>query len=131
MDALWKTMLQLAFAAYIINLVIVVIVISEYSNKFSNLIGKRTPVATLATLILLSYTKLLNSVITSLSFAVLNYPDGSQQIVWLADASIDYLRGKHVVLFIAAGVILIAGVFYTALLLFWQCLLHHQDFFLL
>ena len=87
--------------------------------------------ATLATLILLLYTKLLNTIITSLLFAVLNYPNGSQQTVWLADASIDYLRGKHVVVFILAGIILIAGVFYTALLLFWQCLLCHQEFFLL
>jgi hypothetical protein len=49
----------------------------------------------------------------------------------MADASINYLRGKHVVLFIIAGIILIAGVFYTALLLFWPYLLRHQNYFLL
>jgi hypothetical protein len=83
MDAFWKTVLQLAFPIYIIFLIIIIIVICEHSNKFSNLIGKRNPVATLATLILLSYTNLLNTVITSLSFAILHYPDGSERTVWL------------------------------------------------
>ena len=131
MDAFSKTALELAFPVYIISLVILIIVAGEYSNKFSSLIGKRNPVATLATLVLLSYTKLLNTVITSLSFTVLHYPDGSHRTVWLADASVDYLRGKHVALFILACIILIAGVFYTALLLFWQCFLRHQECFLL
>ena len=116
MDAFWKTVLQLAFPTYIISLVIIVIIIGEHSSRFSNLIGKRNPVATLATLILLSYTKLLNTVITSLSFAVLHYPDGSQRTVWLTDASVDYLRGKHIVLFTAAIGILMIGIFYTYLL---------------
>ena len=128
MDAFWKSLLQIAFPVYIISLVILIILISECSSKFSNFIGKRNPVATLATLILLSYTKLLNTVITSLSFSVLNYPDGSQQTVWHADTSIDYLRGKHLVLFTAASAILIMGVFYTIVLLFWQWFLIYQDY---
>ena len=128
MDAFWKSLLQLGFPVYIISLVILTILISEHSSKFSSLIAKRNPVATLATLILLSYTKLLNTVITSLSFTVLHYPDGSQQTVWLADASIDYLRGKHLVLFTAAIVILIMGILYTAVLLFWQWFLIYQNY---
>ena len=131
MDAFSRSLLQLTFPAYIISFVIIIILISEYSSKFSNIIGKRNPVATLATLILLSYTTLLNSVITSLSYAILNYPDGSRRTVWLADASIDYLRGKHVGLFIIATIILIAGALYTVLLLSWQWLLRHQNFRLL
>ena len=55
MDTYIKTWLQLAFPAYIILLVVLIIIISSYSTKFSNLIGKKDPVATLATLILLSY----------------------------------------------------------------------------
>ena len=131
MDAFSKSLLQLAFPTYIITLVVVIILISEYSSKFSNIVGKRNPVATLATLILLSYTTLLNTVITSLSYAILNYPDGSQRTVWLTDASIDYLSGKHVGLFIIAAIILIAGALYTVLLLSWQWLLRHQNFCLL
>ena len=131
MDAFWKSLLQLAFPAYIITLVIVIIITSEYSNKFANIIGKRNPVATLATLILLSYTILLNSVITSLSYAILNYPDGSQQTVWLADASVNYLSGKHMGLLITAAIVLIAGIFYTTILFSWQWLLRHQNFYFL
>ena len=133
MDAFSKSLLQLAFPTYIITLIVVIILISEYSSKFSNnIIGKRNPVATLATLILLSYTTLLNTVITSLSYAVLNYPDGSQQMVWFADASIDYLRGKHVGLFIIATIILITGALYmyTVLLLSWQWILCCQNLYL-
>ena len=56
MNAYIKTWLQLAFPAYVILLVVLVVIISSYSTEFSNLIGKKNPVATLATLILLSYT---------------------------------------------------------------------------
>ena len=59
MDTFEKTWLQLALPAYIIFLVALVIIISSYSSIFANLIGKKNPVATLATLILLSYAKLL------------------------------------------------------------------------
>ena len=45
-DAVIKTWLQLAFPIYLIMLVVLVIVISMYSQRFSNLIGKKNPVAT-------------------------------------------------------------------------------------
>ena len=47
LDAYIKTWLQLAFPVYIIFLVIIVIIISEYSPQFAGLIGKRDPIATL------------------------------------------------------------------------------------
>ena len=59
MDAYAKTWLYLVFPAYIVFLVFMIIWISSCSSKFSNFIGKKNPVATLATLILLSYTCLL------------------------------------------------------------------------
>ena len=129
MDAYWKTLLQLAFPMYVILLVVVVIFISEYSRKFAHVVGKRNPVATLVTLILLSYAKFLHTIISSLSSAVLKYPesDGSWQMVWLPDATVGYLKGKHIALFIVAILILVAGVFFTVVLLFWQWLLRHQD----
>lgn len=58
-DIYWKIWLKLAFSVYIIFLVVVMIIVSNYSMRFSRLIAKRNPVATLATLILLSYTKFL------------------------------------------------------------------------
>ena len=95
-DTYIKTWLQLAFPVYIISLVIIMIMVSEYFSRFASLIGKRDPVATLATLILLSYAKLLSVTITALSFAILDYPDGSQETVWLPDGNVPYFRGKHV-----------------------------------
>ena len=124
MDTFGKTWLQLAFPAYIILLVALVIIISSYSSRFSNLIGKKNPVATLATLILLSYAKLLDVCFKSLSFGNLSYPDGSVKMVWLPDATIKYLSEKHIVLLLAAILILVVGLIYTALLFSWQWLLH-------
>lgn len=127
LDAYWKTWLQLAFPLYLLVLVLTVIAISKQSTRFSNLIGKRNPVATLATIILLSYTRLLQTIIASLSFTVLHYPGNRQVHVWLPDATVRYLHGKHIPLFIVAVVILLAGIAYTSLLFSWQWLLVHQD----
>ena len=124
MDNYIKTWLQLAFPAYVILLVVLVIIISSYSTKFSNLIGKKDPVATLATLILLSYAKLLEICFKSLSLGILEYPDGSSEMLWLPDATVKYLSGKHIPLFIAAVLILLVGLVYTALLFSWQWLLY-------
>ena len=124
MDAYIKTWLLLAFPAYVILLVILVIIISSYSTKFSNLIGKKDPVATLATLIVLSYAKLLEICFKSLSLGILEYPDGSSEMLWLPDATVKYLSRKHIPLFIAAVLILPVGLVYTALLFSWQWLLY-------
>ena len=127
MDTYWKTWLQLAFPTYVLFLVVMVIVLSECSSKFAKLISKRNPIATLDTLILLSYTTFLRIIITALSFTTLEYPDGSKHVVWLPDASISYLSGKHIPLFAAAIIILTCGSVFTFLLLFWQCFLKYQD----
>ena len=81
LDAYTKTWLQLAFPVYIISLVIIIITVSKYSPRFAGLIGKRDSIATLATLILLSYAKLLSVTITASSFIVFDYPDGTQETV--------------------------------------------------
>ena len=123
MDTYTKTWLQLVFPAYVILLVVLVIIISSYSTKFSNFIGRKDPVATLATLILLSYAKLLEICFKSLSVGILEYPDGSSQRLWLPDANIKYFSGKHIPLFITAVIILLIGLVYTVLLFSWQWLL--------
>ena len=126
MDMYWKTLLQLAFPVYIIILVVLVIVISERSTNFARLIGRKNPVATLATLVLLSYTKIIHTIIAALSFSILEYPDGSREVVWLPDGTVSYLSGRHVILFSLAIGILIVGVTYTALLFFWQWLIYYK-----
>ena len=120
LDAYTKTWLQLAFPVYIISLVVVVIIVSEYSPRFAGLIGKKDPISTLATLILLSYAKLLSITITALSSAVLDYPDGHQETVWLPDGNVPYFKGKHIPLALVALLIIIIGLPYTILLFLWQ-----------
>ena len=62
-----------------------VIAVSSYSLRFSKLIGSKDPVATLATLILLSYAKIFQVRFESLSVGILKYPDGSSKAVWLRE----------------------------------------------
>ena len=120
MDTYTKTWFELLFPAYIFLLVISVIKLSYHFTAFGRLIGRKDPVATLATLILLSYTKLLNVVIIVFSSATLKYPDGSSKTLWLPDATIEYLRGKHFVLFCVAVLILLVGIGYTIVLFSWH-----------
>ena len=128
MDTYVRTWLQLAFPAYIILLVVLVIIISSYSIRFSKLIGKKDPVATLATLILLSYARILEICFESLSVGILPYPDGTKEHLWLPDATVKYdLSGKHIPLYLAAVLILMVGLIYTALLFLWQWLLYLPD----
>ena len=124
MDGYVKTWLQLAFPLYVISLVVAIIIISDYSTKFATLFTGKNPIATMATLILLSYTKLLRTIIASLSFTELQYSNGSHKVVWLVDANIPYLSGKHIPLFITALVIVIVGITYTFILFSWQWLVY-------
>ena len=126
MDAYWKTWIELVLPTYLIALVIITIIVSEKSMRFSNLIGKKNPVATLDTIVLLSYVKFLHVIISSYSFAILDYPDHSRRLVWLPDATVQYFSGKHIPLVITATLVLLVGVAYTSLLLSWQWLLRYQ-----
>ena len=55
--------------------------------------------AVLATLFLLSYAKLLRSIINPSFVITLEYPSDSKK-VWLVDGNVPYLKGKHIPLFL-------------------------------
>ena len=121
LDAYSKTWLQFVFPVYIWVLVGLMILVSHFSRTFAKLLGNN-PVSVLATLILLSYTKILRTLITALYITYLEYPTYNRS-VWLYDANIDYLSGKHIPLFImAVFVFLFLFLPYTLLLLFGQWL---------
>ena len=121
MDAYSKAWLQFAFPVYIWVLVGLMIFISHYSQRFANLLGNN-PVSVLATLILLSYAKILRTLIATVYFTHLEYATHNRS-VWLHDANIDYLNGKHIPLFLVAVLIfLFLFLPYTLLLLFGQWL---------
>ena len=100
MDAYTKTWLQFVFPAYLWLLVGLMILISHFSQRFAKLLGNN-PVSVLATLILLSYAKILRTLITVIYITYLEYPTYNRG-VWLYDANIGYLSGKHIPLFIVA-----------------------------
>ena len=72
LDTYSKTWLQFVFPVYILILIGFMIFISHYSQRFTNMLGNN-PISVLTTLILLSYTKVLRTLTTALSFTNLQY----------------------------------------------------------
>ena len=102
MDAYTKTWLQFLFPLYVWAIAVVIILLSR---RFPSIAG-RNPVRVLATLILLSYAKLLRTSITSLIPIELSLStaDGGTvtRLVWREDGNMDYLQWKHAILFTVA-----------------------------
>ena len=130
MDAYVKAWLQFVFPVYVWTLVGIIILISHYSSKVATILGTNS-IAVLATLFLLSYTKLLRTIIASFAYTLLEYPNNSKIAVWLYDGNIRYLSNKHIPLFIAALVCLIVLFLpYTLFLIFSQWLRSPGRFFI-
>ena len=123
MDAYQKIWLQFAFPVYIWLITAVIILLSRHTTV-TKLLGKNA-VQVLATLFLLSYAKLLRTTISVLSFAVLTISQGNQTItktVWLPDGNVQYLDGKHTLLFTIALLFSVFLLPYTLVLLTIQLL---------
>ena len=86
-----KTWLQFVFPLYILALVGAIIAASKYSARVTRLLGTNA-VSVLATLVLLSYTKILRILITAFSFTTLTGSEGYHSVVWLADGNIIVFR---------------------------------------
>ncbi len=112
-----KTWLQFLFPLYVWAIIFAVIITARYSSLVARLFGN-TSVPLLATLFLLSYAKLLRTVITILSLSILEYPDGTRDMVWSYDGNIDYGGAKHAPLLVVA-ILVIIGIWlpYTLVLL--------------
>ena len=121
MDTYTRTWLQFAFPLYVWVLCGCIVFISSKSYRMSRILGTN-PVAVLATLFLLSYTKLLHTAFTALSFTTLSYPQHNTKLVWLYDANIQYLHGKHIPLFVVSLAALLLCLPYAFLLLTSQWL---------
>ena len=121
LDGYWKTWLQFVFPFYIWAIILLIIYLSRHSQTVARIFGNNS-VPVLATLILLSYTKLLRTIVSALTFTYLEFPDGSRRAVWSFDGNIPYLGLKHIPLFLVAlGVLLFLWLPLTVLLLFEQC----------
>ena len=120
MDAYARTWLQFVFPVYIWIVIGLIILLSNFSHQIAKVFGT-DPVAVLATLFLLSYAKILRTIITAVSLTFLEYP-GQNKAVWLHDANIGYLEGKHIPLFLAAVFMFLTFFLpYTVVLLLGQC----------
>lgn len=116
MDACGKTWLQFAFPLYIWILIGAIIILANRSQRFTKLIGTNA-IQVLATLILLSYTKLIRTVI--LSFYQDSIVCGSSTAsVWRVNGSIEFLSGCHLPIFVFSLSVLVVVILpYTLLLL--------------
>ena len=111
-----KTWLQFVFPLYILALVGAIITASNYSTRVTKLLGTNA-VPVLATLILLSYTKILRTLITAFSFTTLTGSQNYYSVVWLPDGNIEYFELKHAILFLVAlFVLLLLAIPYTLIL---------------
>ena len=117
MDSYIKTWLQFIFPLYVWLIMIIISVVAKYSIVVSRLMGHNA-ISVLATLILLSYTKLFRTI--NLALLAGSYPcTTSTQLLWIVDANIPYFQNKHLALGVFALVVLILlAIPFTLILLF-------------
>lgn len=118
MDTYTKTWLNFAFPIYIWFITGVLICLG---NRCSWLV-RRNAVKVLATLILLSYARLLSSVTDALQVRFIHVEGGGYKRKWLLDAEVEYFNGKHIHLVIFALLFALLLLPFTFCLVFIQCL---------
>ena len=120
MTAYVKSWLQFAFPLYIWFIIATIIVLCRYSTWLSNKIGGNV-VQVLATLILLSFTKIFHTAVLAIKFTTLSCSNSGRIIarfVWSMDGTVPYFSLKHSILMVAAVLFLLLAVPYTLALLF-------------
>jgi predicted outer membrane repeat protein len=125
------TWLQFVFPFYVWFLIGLIVVATHYSSKLTAILGKN-PVAALATLFLLSYSKILGTIVGVVASTELEYPFNDSRIVWLFDGNVVFSQTQHRVLDIFAVLVLVfLFIPYTLLLFFahWLQALSHWRIF--
>ena len=113
LDGYWKTWLQFAFPLYLWLLALVVIISCHYSLRLSRVCG-RNAVPVLATLFLMSYTKLLRNITNVFMFTTLSC-NNNRWFIWSVDATLDYSSNPRLPLLIFSSILLFIGIVYTLL----------------
>ena len=120
MDSCSKAWLQFVFPAYIWFILILIIILLRYSSRMVRLIGRQI-IPVIATMILLSYTKLIRTVVQALYFIKIPCTDEKKNetlLRWYFDANVHYLKGCHLSLFLFSLAVLILLIIpYTIYLL--------------
>ena len=118
-----KTWLQFVFPLYIWSIVVLIIILAKYSDRVAKVMGNNS-VPILATLFLLSYSKLYRTIIKALNWSTIMISTlQNSEAVWSADGNLEYLGAMHSPLFVAAvGTLLFLWLPYTLLLFLGQWL---------
>lgn len=125
MDEASKIGLQFVFPLYLLLLCLVLILLSKWSSRVQKLTSCNS-VAVLATLVYISYGKVLRTVIDILSFATVN-SEFESNVIWLYDGNLPYFSGSHIALGLGAiAVTLIFIIPYTLPLLFIKLVDRHS-----
>lgn len=123
MDDYAKMWLELAFPFYLILIAASLIIMSHHSTKIQRLTSQRA-IPVLATLFLLSYTKIL-LVVSSVMFSystITHLPSGQTSLVWCVDANVPLCSIKFITLFVICLVIFTIQVPFSIILLFTRTL---------
>ena len=114
-----KMFLQLLFPFYLISIAVLLIIASRYSTRVQQLTARRA-LPVLATLFLLSYTKILQTVCIVLFFfsSSTHLPNKQTTTVWSVDTSVILFEVKFVFLFIACLILFVVLMVFNLVLVF-------------
>ena len=123
MDDYAKMWLQLAFPLYLIIIAASLIIASRYSTRIQRLTARRA-LPVLATLFLLSYTKMLRTTcnVLFLYSRVIYLPSNNTELVWSVDANVAVFQVKFMILFIACLVLFSIMIPFNVILIFTRSL---------
>ena len=123
MDDYAKMWLQLAFPFYLIFIATLIIITSRYSTTIQRLTARRA-LPVLATLFLLSYTKILRIVSSVLFFysTITHLPSKHTTLVWSVDANVPLFGVRFTILFIVCLILLLILIPFNVILLFTRAL---------
>ena len=121
LTAYTKTWLQFLFPFYLWFISGAIVVCCHYSTRMTKMFGNRA-VPVLATLICLSYVKLMRIIIDGLAMSTLRvYPNGTKSFVWSLDGNLRYGQFPHIFLLLASlAALIILWIPYTIALTFMQ-----------
>ena len=123
MDNYSKAWLQLMFPAYLILIATSLITASRYSGRIQRLTARRA-LPVLATLFLLSYTKVLLLVSSVLFFysTTTHLPSNKATVLWLVDPNVPVFGAKFTILFAVCLILFLVLISFNMVLLFTKTL---------
>ena len=123
MDDYTEAWLQFSFPIYLIMIIASIIIASRYSIVLQRLTLHKT-VPVLATILLLCYTKILQTTTNVLFMysTITDYPSNVSSVVWSIDANVPLFGLRHSILFAFSLLIFLSLILYTCLLLFGRYL---------